>query len=193
MTLTQAEKEAIAVEIVTKHGRQIIPGIKEIRERLDCGLYEAKELSDIARRKTQTTERDYLAQDLLRVHGPKHAPGELVARTQLTREQAERIIADLVQAQSAVPTPTVQPNWNAKSAERWLRSYAAHLSREAKYIRENAAGFASDEDEFRCGLANGLGIDDVKEQDEIVVEVHKPVDKAADRPSKSSTKSAQTP
>lgn len=52
MTLTQAEKEAIAVEIVTKHGRQIIPGIKEIRERFNCTLKEAKELSDTARAKT---------------------------------------------------------------------------------------------------------------------------------------------
>lgn len=194
MTLTQAEKESIAIEIVTKHGRHYTDGIKEIRNRLDCGLTEAKDLSDIARHRTGTTERDYLAQDVLRVHGPEYAAGELAARTNLSREQAQQIIADLMQAQaqSTVPTPTIQPNWNVKSAERWLRSYAAHLSRTARYIRENAAGFAENEDEFRCGLANGLGIDDVAEQDEIIAEVHKTVDRSADRPSRKYTKSTQT-
>lgn len=157
-TPTQAEKKAFAVEAFGRHNPNFIPAIREVRERFDCGLKEAKELVDFAR-------------------GPIPSCVDTVP-----------VVEDNVQP---------QPNWNAKSAERWLRRYALHLSREARYIRENTAGFAENEDEFRCGLANDLGIDDVAEQDEIVAEVHAATrqtkDNPADKPSRKSTKSVPTP
>ncbi len=117
-------------------------------------LYEWASKSDIIR----------LAQQMVSIH-KEHSIAELSARTDLTSEQAEQII-------TALPKPNPEPiyslNWSPTAAREWLMSYARSLSSEAKYIRENADGFAENEEEFRCGLANGLGIDGKEEQTEII-------------------------
>lgn len=171
-TLSQAEIEAIAHEAWARHNPNFIPAIKEIREKLNCGLKEAKELSEIARSVLTTnveSRKLELARRVLSVHGSEYAARELVPRLDCSLSEAEALI------KLVTTPPAKEPDyiWSAKGAEKWLRKRAAYLAREAKYIRENADGFAQDEDEFRCGLANGLGIDDKKEQNEIIAEIHK--------------------
>jgi hypothetical protein len=134
---TQEEKESLARKVYTVHGPNKITAIKELRERLGCGLYEAKGLIDIAMGEI-----------------PSKVTGEILATT----VEEKRSIIDT--------------EWNAKAAEKWIRAQAAVLSREAKYYRENAKDCSSDEDEFRCWLSNGMGIDDEQEQNEIIAKIH---------------------
>lgn len=141
---SQAEMEAVARESWARHKPEMVATIKEIRATLDIGLYEAKGLCDIAR----GIEPSKVEPSTYDTHG------------------------SLGSISKAIEYVKSLDEWDSVKAEKWLRKYAAHLAREAKYIRENANGFAHDEEEFRCGLANGLGIDDEKEQDEIIAKIH---------------------
>lgn len=160
--------QLIALEAYVRWGGKFVDGIKEVRLRSnpDLGLKESKEIYEWADRSGIVQ----LALKLLPIHRD-HTPGELAARTELSREEAERIIAAFPKPQpssSYLDGPTHFDNWSSTAARKWLLSYARSLSSEAKYIRENADGFAENEEEFRCGLANGLGIDDEEEQTEII-------------------------
>lgn len=163
--------EMIALEAFAKHGDAYpVQGaaevLRRIRERI--GDIEGRKFSARAAREFYEEAAKsgiiQLAQRLLPVH-KEHAPAELATRTNLTQEQAAHLISLIPQTEA--PTITF-PQWSAKAARKWLMSYARSLSNEAKYIRENADGFAENEEEFRCGLANGLGIDDEEEQNEII-------------------------
>lgn len=173
---SQAEREAVARESWARHSPNMIATIKEIRATLDIGLYEAKDLYLIALDPTLTqvpSSKLELARKVLSVHGLEHAAKELAPRLDCSPDEAQSLVR-LVSPDTSRVSTSPHYEWNSGSAEKWLRKYAAHLAREAKYIRENANGFACNEDEFRCGLANGLGIDDEKEQDEIISEIHNP-------------------
>lgn len=155
------EQELISLESCARHGDKVIDGIKEICSRIDpaLSLEVARNLYVWA----SESEIIELAIKVLEVH-KDHAPGELAARSNLSKEDTGRVIDALSKPQA----PASFDSWSSSAARKWLMSYAKSLSRVARYIRENADGFAENEDEFRRGLANGLGIDDEEEQTEII-------------------------
>lgn len=169
---TYTEDEIIALEAYARHGdgkpvegaAEILRRCREtspaalIAPRVARSLYEWAKNAGLVR----------LAIQLLPIH-KEHAAAELAARTSLDKAQAERIIAAFVKPKE--PAAAVA-NWSVSAVRKWLMSYARSLSNEAKYIRANADGFAENEDEFRCGLANGLGIDDEDEQTAIIEKIN---------------------
>lgn len=61
-------------------------------------------------------------------------------------------------------TQSLGIGWPSDKATKWLRDYAASLSREAKYVRENIE-CGLNQEEFELFLEQGLGFDedDIKE------------------------------